>query len=229
MIFLRLPFLLLKQWNKRLLFCDGLAIMIISKTPFHLHHRNEERYGSQDLLPAGKSHALLHDIGRQEQFENPALCHAKVGGEKAYRFLIEQGFDAAFAQQVKDCIVTHRYRKETPPQSIEAKILFDADKLDAAGATGIARTLIYKGQVQEPLYTLTDAGSVSDGSDTSEPSFFQEYKYKLEKLYTGFYTKTGAAMARERQQTAIQYYEALLAEVSAPYMEGRNALENFFD
>lgn len=36
---------------------------------------------------------LLHDIGRKEQFENPALCHALVGSEKAYQFLIENGFD----------------------------------------------------------------------------------------------------------------------------------------
>lgn len=78
---------------------------------------------------------LLHDIGRKEQFENPELCHAIAGSEK-----------------VKHCIKTHRYRKNNLPESLEAKILFDADKLDVTGAMGIARTLIYKGIVSEPIY-----------------------------------------------------------------------------
>ena len=54
---------------------------------------------------------LLHDIGRKEQFENPKLCHAMVGGEKAYRFLIDNHFCKDFADKVKHCIQTHRYRQ----------------------------------------------------------------------------------------------------------------------
>lgn len=88
---------------------------------------------------------LLHDIARDEQFSNPQICHAAVGGEKAFHFLIEHGFTIEFAEKVKHCIQTHRFRINNEPQSIEAKILFDADKLDVAGAIGIARTLIYKG------------------------------------------------------------------------------------
>ena len=85
---------------------------------------------------------LLHDIGRKEQIADPSLCHAAVGSEKAYRFLLEMGKDEAFAVQVKHCIQTHRFRKNLPPQTTEAKILFDADKLDVTGAIGIARSLM---------------------------------------------------------------------------------------
>lgn len=88
---------------------------------------------------------LLHDIGRKEQMENPSLDHAVVGAEKAKRFLLEEGFDPAFAGRVSACIATHRYRSDHPPESIEAKILFDADKLDVTGAMGAARTLLYQG------------------------------------------------------------------------------------
>ena len=98
---------------------------------------------------------LLHDIGRKEQFENPQVCHALIGAQKAYTFLMQNNFDEIFAQKVKDCIETHRYRENNPPKSTEAKILFDADKLDVAGALGIARTLVYKGRVSEPLYSLS--------------------------------------------------------------------------
>lgn len=106
---------------------------------------------------------LLHDIARKEQFENPDLCHAEVGAQKAYQFLLDEGFDLQFAEKVAYCIWYHRYRKDHIPQSVEARILFDADKLDATGAIGIARTLLYKGQVSEPLYTLNGNGKVSDG------------------------------------------------------------------
>lgn len=156
---------------------------------------------------------LLHDIGRKEQFENPALCHAMVGGEKAHKFLTDQGFDRDFSEKVRHCIQTHRFRRNMQPESMEAKILFDADKLDATGALGIARTLMYKGNVAEPIYTRLADGSISDGTGDTASSFFQEYHHKLEKLYGNFYTATGARMAQERRPIAVAFYESLFREV----------------
>ncbi len=167
---------------------------------------------------------LLHDIGREEQFENPKLCHAEVGAEKAYKFLMENGFETDFAGKVHHCILAHRFRKSNTPQSMEAKIVFDADKLDVTGAMGIARTLLYKARVSEPLYGFDTDGTVSNGEDDTEPSFFQEYKFKLEKLYDNFYTQKGTEMAKERQQAAVAYYESLLAEVGGTYKNGKSEL-----
>lgn len=175
-----------------------------------------------DVLVAA---CLLHDIGRKEQLENPSLCHAEAGSEKAYTFLLENNFDAKYAEQVKHCIQTHRYRNSNPPQSIEAKILFDADKIDVSGATGIARTLIYKGTVSDPLYSLLPDGTVSNGENDTTPSFFQEYKYKLERIYSNFFTARGAEIAKQRQQTAIDFYNALYQEVSAAYTKGQDELK----
>ncbi len=104
-----------------------------------------ESHGDYDVLIAS---CLLHDIGRKEQFENPALCHAAVGGGKAYDFLLRHSFPAEYAEKVRHCIRTHWHRKNEQPESLEAKILFDADKLDVSGAMGIARTLIYKGTAE---------------------------------------------------------------------------------
>lgn len=172
---------------------------------------------------------LLHDIGRKEQFENPKVCHAKVGADKAYHFLLENGFDEAFAEQVKDCIEAHRFRRDNPPRSIEAKILFDADKIDASGAIGIARTLMYKGQVSEPMYTRLPDGRISDGGSDEVPSFFQEYKCKLEKLYAQFWTKRGAELAGQRQQAAVDFYNNLSREVNLSYINGETALKQYVD
>ena len=168
---------------------------------------------------------LLHDIGRPEQFQNPELCHARVGSEKAYAFLMEKGFEENFASRVRSCILTHRFRKAMEPESIEAKILFDADKLDVTGALGIARTLMYKGNMTEPIYTKLPTGEISDGTAEGPDSFFREYKRKLERLYDRFYTQTGAALGKERRGIAAAFYESLYREVNDGYTEGKQLLE----
>lgn len=171
---------------------------------------------------------LLHDIGRGEQFENPKLCHALVGADKAFGFLKSRGFETEFCEKVKHCIAAHRYRRENRPESVEAKILFDADKIDVCGAVGIARTLLYKGEVGEPLYTVND-GRVSDGTGDVSPSFMQEYKYKLEGIYERFYTAKGCEIARSRQAAAVGFYEALYNEVSGGYESGPAKLEKILE
>ena len=183
----------------------------------------EEQNVDYDILITA---CLLHDIGRIDQIRDPSLCHAQVGSEKAYRFLLESGTEETFAQQVRHCILTHRFRKNLPPETLEAKILFDADKLDVAGAIGIARTLVYRGTVMEPLYRCLPDGTISDGTHDIGHSFFREYKYKLEKLYDRFLTKKGAELARQRQAIASAFYESLYNEVNTGYTEGKDALQS---
>ncbi len=168
---------------------------------------------------------LLHDIGRPEQFANPELCHAEVGSKKAYEFLIGIGWTEERADHVRDCVYTHRFRSENPPQSIEAKILFDADKIDVSGAVGMARSLMYRSAVGEPLYTLNPDGTISDGSDTDEPSFFREYHFKLKNIYGKFFTERGREIALSRRRAAEEFYNALLSEVKSSEEHGRELLK----
>ena len=167
---------------------------------------------------------LLHDIGRTEQFENPALCHAEVGGKKAYAFLRKHGWDESRAHWVENCILSHRYRSGYVPDSLEAKLLFDADKLDVTGAIGIARTLLYQGKVGDPLYSLNDTGEISEGTLDRVPSFCKEYCWKLEKIYDEFYTEAARRMARQRQQTAREFYEGVIREAKEDY-RGKKLLQ----
>ena len=180
-----------------------------------------EREVDHDLLITA---CLLHDIGRPEQFEDPSLCHAAVGSEKAYRFLKENGFDEPFCQGVRHCIATHRFRKAMEPETLEARILFDADKLDVTGAIGIARSLMYMGNMIEPIYHVLPDGTISDGTKEEPPSFFREYKFKLEKLYDKFYTATGAKLAQQRKEIAAAFYESLYREVNTGYQSGSEML-----
>ena len=169
--------------------------------------------------------ALLHDIGREAQFNNPNIDHAIFGSELAYNFILKLGWNEEKANHIKKCISTHRYRKNNEPESIEAKILFDADKLDVTGTMGIARTLAYKGIVAEPLYSLDQNGKVLDGTEDKEPSFFQEYNFKLKNIYDGFYTDRANEIAKARKEIAKQFYETMLKEVNETYELGKVKLD----
>ena len=174
-----------------------------------------------DVLAAA---ALLHDIGRGAQFRDPSLDHAAVGSVMAYTFLTGSGWKADKAEHVKKCISTHRDRKNSQPESMEAKILFDADKLDATGAVGIARTLAYIGIVGEPLYTVGSDGEILDGTGEDAPSFFQEYHFKLKHICDGFYTERAKEIAAGRNETAQRFYAAMLQEVTEQHRTGRRIL-----
>lgn len=162
-----------------------------------------------DVLVAA---CLLHDIGRAAQFRDPSVSHAEAGADMACAHLLEIGWDGARARLVSDAVRAHRFRGPRKPETIEAKILYDADKLDVAGATGVARTLLYQGAVGEPLYRVDGRGEPMDGHE-DEPGFMNEYVSKLSRLQDGFYTPEAAEMARPRAAAARDFYESLLQEV----------------
>jgi len=167
---------------------------------------------------------LLHDIGRPEQMADKRICHAQVGAEKAYAFLVARGWDEAKADHIRRCIVSHRYRKSSPPASLEAKILYDADKLDVTGAIGIARTLAYNGAVNQPIYSTAPDGSILDGSGSEPDSFCREYRYKLENVYDCFLTDAGRQLALQRRAASAAFYDALMKEVAGDQQEAAKLL-----
>lgn len=177
----------------------------------------------KDVLIAA---SLLHDIGREAQFRNPKLDHAIIGADMAYKFLQLIGWPEDKAQHVKACISTHRFRNNNPPVSVEAKILFDSDKLDVTGAIGIARTLVYKGIVAEPLYCVDEDGSVLNGQEDEKPSFFQEYNWKLRCVYDKFFTNRAKLIAEGRRRASIDFYENMYCEVESTNQIGLQLLNS---
>jgi len=186
----------------------------------------EEEVVDYDVLITA---CLLHDVGRKAQFADPQVCHAQAGSEMAYHYLMEQGKPEEFCEQVRHCIRTHRFRSNDQPRTIEARILFDADKLDVTGALGIARTLMYKGNTAEPIYHLRPDGSVSDGTEDDRPSFFREYVFKLDKIYDRFYTAKGAQLAENSRQAAKDFYDALYQQITQPRQQGISLLKRLLD
>lgn len=149
---------------------------------------------NEDVLVAA---CLLHDVGRPAQLSNPNICHAKIGSEMAYKFLKNLGWNDEDCQQVKHCVLTHRFSNDLQPETIEAKILFDADKLDLCGAMAIGRTILYAGKMNYPL-----------------DEFLTHYNQKLIKLYDLFYTEKGKEIAAEGKTLLTMFYEALERQLS---------------
>jgi uncharacterized protein len=181
---------------------------------YALEIAKSEPKANPELLIAA---ALLHDIGRAEQFVDPSIDHAIAGAIKAQSWLLSNGYSRDFADAVSAAISSHRYRSGNPPLSIEAKILFDADKVDVCGAMGMVRSVQYKAHTGEPLYSFNPDGSVSDGTENDADSLFNEYKFKLEKIYDRFYTKRGAELGEKRRKAAADFYNSLLTEVRECY------------
>ena len=152
-----------------------------------------------DILVAA---CLLHDIGRPAQFADPSLCHAKIGSEMAYAFLRKLGWSEKDCDHIRHCIVTHRFTDSAQPETIEAKILFDADKLDVIGALGIARTLQYEGKMNASLN-----------------EFFNEYNRKLINLYDMFYTNEAKQIASSGKDLLQSFYHQLKNQLDTSVAE----------
>lgn len=145
---------------------------------------------------------LLHDIARGDQ-EITGQDHAKTGATWARDILKDAPDD--FVEAVCHAIEAHRFRVDNPPQTIEAKILYDADKLDSIGAVGVARVFAYAGGHNGRLWAEDAEG---------EHTPLQEYHRKLVKLKDKLITNSAKRMAEERHAYMVAFFERMMAEVN---------------
>ena len=172
------------------------------------------------LIPA----ALLHDIARvKESKDNTGeIDHAVLGAEMAEVVLKSLNYSNNEIEKIKHCITAHRFRSGNEPKIIEAKILFDADKLDAIGATGIARTFMLAGQfgqrimLDEETSEYLSHNTVENGriKDVSKHTAFIEYEVKLKKIPSKLYTKKGKEIGEKRIAFMEEYFSRLKEEIN---------------
>jgi uncharacterized protein len=156
--------------------------------------------------------AYLHDIGRCIQdASRGALCHAREGARLARPLIDELPLAVSRRQNILHCIRSHRFRGNSKPQSLEARVLFDADKLDAIGAVGIARAYLFAGELgaclHNPLLRAEEAKAYSK-DDTG----YREYAVKLSKIKDRMLTRTARQMAEERHAFMAQFFNRFLEE-----------------
>lgn len=161
--------------------------------------------------------ALLHDAqGSQTSGgEEGRLDHHQASAEFARQILDAEGWSVDRIAAVQHCILAHRFRDNSNiPQTLEAKILFDADKLDVIGAVGVARTIAYDVVVNQPIYAEPSTRFLESGQkEPGEPhSSYHEYLFKLRLIKDRLYTKTAQAIAEQRHHFMVQFFDRLVGE-----------------
>ncbi len=153
--------------------------------------------------------ALLHDIGRAEE-DATGVDHATIGAARAREILA--GHPPEKVEAVVTAIASHRFRSGPPPETPEARALFDADKLDAMGAVGIARAFARAGARRRRLWVPPDVAA-AQGDGTPEHTPVHEFIVKLSQLRDAMTTATGRALAKERHAFMVEFFTRLDAEV----------------
>jgi uncharacterized protein len=170
--------------------------------------------GDVEILRAA---ALLHDAdgSATEGGDEGRADHHVASAEFARRVLAAEGWEEARIAAVQHCIRAHRFRDPSePPQTQEARILFDADKLDVLGAIGIARTIAFGLVVGQPIYLEPSERFLNTGE--KEPgerhSSYHEYLFKLSKIKDRLYTQSARSLAEERHRFLAEFFNRLAAE-----------------
>ena len=158
------------------------------------------------------SAAYLHDIGRcYQDATNGAVCHARKGAEMAPQVLAGVQLTDKQVDHIVQCIRTHRFRDDSVPQSLEAKILFDADKLDAIGAVGVARAYLFAGEVGARLHTSA-VGIENSQPYSRDDTGYREFRVKLCKIKDRMMTSEGRKLAEERHRFMEAFFDRFLEE-----------------
>jgi len=153
--------------------------------------------------------ALLHDIGLSNEISS-AVDHAEEGARMAETFLKEIGFDPDKLDKVVESIRHHRFGRKVRPESLEGKILQDADRLDAVGAIGIARAFAYGGARGAPIYDPTE--KIEEYDPFRVKSTITHFQEKLLKIKDKLNTITAKKIGEERHKFMIEFLEEFYRE-----------------
>ncbi|MHA2290417.1 MAG: HD domain-containing protein [Promethearchaeota archaeon] len=142
--------------------------------------------------------ALLHDIGRiplKDIKDN--RNHAEISAEIAKDMLATKPYNLSDIEidKISHCILTHSFSNKLVPETLEAKILSDADKLDALGAIGLYRTI---------GFTVKEKGGIEE--------LIEHLENKILKLKSQLYLDISKEIAEKREKIIIEFYKKLKEE-----------------
>jgi uncharacterized protein len=158
--------------------------------------------------------ALLHDIARSEELlADSKVCHAELGAQMVADIFQKLNILNVDPLIVAECVRRHRYRNnKNTPETIEQKIIFDADKLDSLGAIGVARAIHFSGRIGSVLHNSKEIALNSEAY-SKQDSAYREYLVKLQYIPEKMLTDTGRVMAVERFDFMRLFFEQMNIEV----------------
>jgi len=167
--------------------------------------------GDEEVLEVA---SLLHDIARGAQDRGEVKDHAEESARLAKDILNKVGFHKDKIDNVVHTISVHRCTPEKPPKSLEAKILQDADRLDALGAVAVARAIGSSFQSKghkRPIYKDEPYNGLGDSNKSTVHYISHEIRQPKRKP-ENFNTETGRKIAKERYEFSKEYVERFIKE-----------------
>ena len=158
--------------------------------------------------------ALLHDAGSKPEDKSAKPMETKAAED----FLKKKCIPKDIRNKIVYAIKVHRFSKGITPRTLEAKILQDADRLDAMGAIGIARVFMTGGALGRALYNLNDPFCTAREPDDKIWNLDHFYR-KLLKLESGMHTDAAKKLARRRTAVLKRYLTDLKEELEGTDME----------
>lgn len=160
--------------------------------------------------------ALLHDLGRTTR--DPKRTHAERSAILATELLAPYALPLDTEQAILHAILAHNYRRGITPETLEARVIYDADRLDSLGASGVIRwamTMKSKRWSEWKTYHTEDPFAAHRAPD--------EQHYLLDRFFTKLLTMpavmttaTGRAMAQHR----VAFLRLFLQELQQELVEG---------
>jgi len=168
-----------------------------------------EEGGDAEVLLAS---AVLHDCVPVEKNSPLRAQASRLSAERASRILTSMGWDVQKVQAVAHAIEAHSFSAGIAPATLEAKILQDADRLDAIGMLGAARCFYVAGRMGSALYDPLDPEALTRPHDDTRYAI-DHFQTKLLKLSCGFQTSAGARFAQLRQDRLRRFLDEFLDEI----------------
>ena len=199
---------------------SAISLLAKSESCHDLDHTLRVMHNAEKLLafyPAANADivrlsALLHDIARPEEDAGCGkCCHAELSAVYAETILRDAGVPENITFQTVNAIKRHRFRRGEAPDTLEAKILYDADKLDSLGAVGLGRAFLFAGHCNARLHN-TESEALAAPPYSREDTAYREYLVKLRFVPEKMFTVEGKKIAVKRLQFMKEFFSAIEAE-----------------
>lgn len=165
--------------------------------------------GRLDVLAAA---SLLHDCVAVEKSSALRSTASLLAADRATEILQRIGWSTEAVSDVAHAIAAHSFSAGIVPTTLEARVLQDADRLDALGHIGIARCFYIAGRMGSAIYDADDVRADRRPLDDTRYAL-DHFRTKLLRLGAGFQTVTGKRMATERTEVIAAFLEGFEAEL----------------
>jgi len=180
------------------------------KRVVHLAKKIAEAEGADlnVVVPA----AYLHDCIYISKADSRRSQASKLSADRAVQLLTEWNYPTEYLTAIHHAVMAHSFSAGVVAESLEAKVVQDADRLDAIGAIGIARCFAFSGLAGRPIYfsedTFCDSRKPDDSNNTVD-----HFYIKLLQLKNRLHTNAAKAEGEKRQATMLGYLKDLASEI----------------